>query len=57
MAEIGDIKYLNTGSCIHPNGVTCIELADERLRLIRWTQCVDERRHIYVCRQVLKEMK
>lgn len=56
MAEIGDIKYLNTGSCIHPNGVTCIELADERLRLIRWTQCVDERRHIYVCRQVLKEM-
>ena len=48
MAEIGDIKYLNTGSALHPNGVTCIELSDERLRLIRWTQCVDERRHICV---------
>lgn len=57
IAEIDDIKYLNTGSCIHPNGVTCIEMLNGWLRLIRWTRCVDEKRRIYVCRQVLKEIR
>lgn len=57
IAEIDDIKYLNTGSCIHPNGVTCIEMSGGWLRLIRWTRCVDEKRRIYVCRQVLKEIR
>ncbi len=51
------IKYINTGSCVHPNGVTCIELFESRLRLIRWTKCVDKNSYVYVCRQVLKEMK
>ena len=48
---------MNTGSCVHPNGVTCIELRGNRVSLIRWTECVDENSYIYVCRQVLKEMK
>ena len=53
--KIGErnIKYLNTGSCVHPNGITCIELSGEKPSLVRWTKCVDENRRIYVCRQIL----
>lgn len=50
------IIYLNTGSCIHPNGITCIEITDKNVQLIKWTKCVDENRRIYVCRQVIGEM-
>lgn len=49
----GEVRYINTGSCVHPNGITCVELCCGRPELIRWTQCVDENRRIYVCRQSL----
>ena len=48
-----DIRYFNVGSCVHPNGITCIELCEGQAALVRWTQCVDENRRIYVCRQTL----
>ena len=45
--------YYNAGSCVHPNTITCMELTYEKIALVKWTACVDEKRYLYVCRQVL----
>lgn len=46
-------SYYNTGSCVHPNTITCMELTYGEMALIKWTTCVDENRRLYVCRQLL----
>lgn len=45
--------YYNTGSCIHPNTITCLELTYGEISLVKWTTCVDQNQHLYVCRQLL----
>lgn len=45
--------YFNTGSCVHPNGITCMELAAGQLSLIKWNLCVNDDNSIHVCRQVI----
>ncbi len=49
----GENGYFNTGSCVHPNGITCIELIKGQLSLIRWHMCVKDDNSLYVCRQIL----
>ncbi|MCI8609619.1 MAG: serine/threonine protein phosphatase [Firmicutes bacterium] len=46
-------SYYNTGSCVHPNTITCLELIEGHISLIKWTTCVDENRYLYVCRQTI----
>ena len=46
-------SYYNTGSCVHPNTITCMELTYGQLTLVKWTTCVDPNLHLYVCRQVI----
>lgn len=50
-----DSFYFNTGSCIHPSCITCIEIQNRALTLCKWT--VDTRfdRTLYVTREVLSE--
>ncbi len=50
MKKAGTVNYINTGSCVHPNGITCVELRDGKAGLIKWTQCVDENRR-NICMQ------
>lgn len=56
-----DSPYFNCGSCVHPNGITCIELDGFQARLIRWHTCVKSdictgnTYPLYICREVLKE--
>ncbi|MCI6013191.1 MAG: metallophosphoesterase [Firmicutes bacterium] len=45
--------YYNTGSCVHPGSVTCLELVFGQLTLVKWTTCVDARRYFFVCREIL----
>lgn len=33
--------YMNTGSCVHPSGVTCIEIEQMRATLVRWSMGTD----------------
>lgn len=52
--------YFNCGSCIHPNGITCIELEGLSARLVRWHTCVKQNvcadtYPLYICREILKE--
>ena len=56
MRKVDDIYYFNKGSCVHPNGITCIELSGKLFMLVKWTICADDNGFMYVCRQVMTAM-
>lgn len=35
--EVGEIPYFNDGSCVHPRGITGIEISDGNISLIKWS--------------------
>lgn len=45
--------YCNTGCCIHPNCITCIEIEDYTLTLVKW--CTDSRADgsLFVARKII----
>lgn len=45
--------YCNTGSCIHPSGITCIEIENRCLTLVKWSMQADEKLSLHVVRTVL----
>ena len=49
--------YFNSGSCVHPEAVTSIEIQGEKASLIKWSICSGADMGLYVCREVLKEME
>lgn len=32
----GEPRYFNDGSCVHPNSITAIEIAEENITLVKW---------------------
>lgn len=46
-------RYMNTGSCIHPRCVTCIEIVGETLTLVKWYTGTRENGNLYVERAKL----
>ena len=51
--EIGDSLYFNDGSCIHPDGMTCIEIENGNISLIKWTFATKDNKFISVKRQII----
>lgn len=49
----GESLYFNDGSCIHPNGITCIEIDNGNISLVRWELSVNDMGIIYAKRQIL----
>lgn len=49
----GKFPCLNTGSCVHPGGITAIELRGKAFTLVKWTYCIRQDYTVYVCREVL----
>lgn len=47
-------SYLNTGSCVHPYGITGIELVGRNLTLVKWTMKAREDMALFVSRQELE---
>jgi UDP-2,3-diacylglucosamine pyrophosphatase LpxH len=45
--------YFNTGSCVHPRCITCIEIEHRTLTLCKWTVDTRMDRSLYVEREVL----
>jgi len=37
LPEVGDWPYFNDGSCIHPYGITSIEIIDGNIALVEWS--------------------
>ena len=34
--KVGESLYFNDGSCVYPNGITCIEIENGQIALVRW---------------------
>ena len=50
-----DAPYCNTGSCVHPRCITCIEIEHRCMTLVKWTVNTRADRSLYVAREVLAE--
>lgn len=48
--------YLNTGSCVHPYLITCIEVEQENLTLVKWYMDADSGGSLYVERSTLNPL-
>lgn len=46
-------SYCNTGSCVHPRCVTCIEIEHMQISLVKWTLETRPDRTLFVAREVL----
>lgn len=47
--------YFNTGSCIHPTGITGIEIENRCLTLVKWSVEADDTMALYASREVFGE--
>lgn len=47
--------YFNTGSCVHPRCITCIEIEGLHITLVKWTLRTREDMTLYVAREELAE--
>ena len=45
--------YFNTGSCISPNGITCIEIENRCMVLSKWALGTKENQDVFVKREIL----
>ncbi|MCM1258888.1 MAG: serine/threonine protein phosphatase [Roseburia sp.] len=45
--------YFNTGSCVHPQGITCLEIEDASITLVKWAVEVKRDNSLFVAREVL----
>lgn len=52
--KIGQSLYFNDGSCIHPNGITCLEIENGNITLVRWEFEVNKDEFILAKRKVLE---
>lgn len=48
-----DVPYFNTGSCVHPYNITCIEIESRALSLVKWTLNTRHDMGLYVAREIL----
>ncbi len=48
-----DLSYCNCGSCVHPYGMTCLEIEHKKIRLVKWTLSTKTDMSLYVTRKIL----
>lgn len=46
-----DTYYYNSGSCVHPYCITCLEIERMRIRLVKWTLSSRADMSLYVSRE------
>lgn len=46
-------SYYNTGSCVHPRCITCIEIERQSMTLVKWTMNARADSTLYVAREIL----
>lgn len=54
--KVGQSLYFNDGSCIHPNGITCIEIENGNITLSKWTFSLNNS-NISIERKILEREK
>jgi len=53
----GQVPYFNDGCCVHPNGITGIEIREGWIIPVRWSTKIREDGTLYVDRDEIKEPK
>jgi len=53
----GQVPYFNDGCCVHPNGITGIEIREGWIIPVRWSTKTREDGTLYVDRDEIKEPK
>lgn len=48
-----DPYYYNSGSCVHPSCITCLEIEHMRIKLVKWTLSVRPDMTLYVSREIM----
>lgn len=51
--KAGQSLYFNDGSCIHPNGITCLEIENGEITLVKWLFKLKEDQLISVGRKII----
>jgi UDP-2,3-diacylglucosamine pyrophosphatase LpxH len=53
--DVCDPPYFNDGSCVHPRYITCIEIADGNISLVKWQIKTKNDGSLFVCREIFEE--
>lgn len=53
--KVGQSLYFNDGSCIHPNGITCLEIENGNIALVKWGFNVNKDEVVSIKRKVLEK--
>ena len=53
----GESLYFNVGCCIHPNGITCLEIENGNITLIKWEVKVNKNNIVTIDRSRLSDRK
>ena len=48
-----DLCYCNSGSCVHPYNITCLEIEHMHISLVKWQLSTTADKSLYVARKVL----
>lgn len=48
-----NLHYCNSGCCIHPYSITCLEIENLQISLVKWQLNTDSNNHLYVKREIL----
>ncbi len=51
----GESPYYNTGSCVHPRHITCIEIVEDTISLLRWGISADKKGQLFVNRELMAD--
>lgn len=55
MIGTADAPYCNTGSCVHPYGITCIEIHHRCMTLVKWIMTTKPDQSLYVSKEILAD--
>ena len=53
--KIGDGMYFNDGACIHPDGISCLEIENGKITLVKWFYQIKENKLVVERKKLLKE--
>lgn len=56
MLEGGESHYFNTGSCVHPSCITCLEIEKGVISLVKWFVDAKPDSSLFVARNVLSQL-
>lgn len=54
LPDLGDPAYMNTGCCVHPRGITGIELNGRSFSLVYWTIKPNKEGTLFIMKKVIK---